>query len=204
MELRSTEPGSLCLVVPDDLRAWARTELASLRPANVVHVHPVSRWLVEMLGGNTAMAEVIDWLQNERGARVVLTSGPVQRERELAQEIVRLCKTKPLFYDGNLSLSQIAALSAESDGYFGVLPRDAHCRGGGCTGGGRCSADQFDHLGAVDAARAGLESPVSLQRNEARGCDWKQVRACLAAIHGSRGAGGVGADGEPRQNLSLR
>ena len=118
-------PGALCLVVPDDLRAWAREQLAPLRPARVVHVHPVSRWLWKCWD-NASMAAVIDWLQAERGARVVVTTGPVERERDRAREIVALCRTQPLFFDGNLSLTQIAALSAASDGYFGVDTAPMH------------------------------------------------------------------------------
>ena len=125
LRLRSTRPGNLCLVVPDDLRAWARAELARLRPARIVHVHPVSRWLWKCWNDG-AMAEVIDWLQTERDVRVVVTTGPAPRERERAREIIRLCRTKPLFFDGNVSLGQTAALSAESDGYFGIDTAPMH------------------------------------------------------------------------------
>jgi heptosyltransferase-3 len=125
LKLKSTKSQNLCLVIPDDLRKWAVKELAPLRPAKIIHIHPVSRWLWKCWG-NGAMARVIDWLQTERGTRVVLTTGPVARERKKAQEIVLLCRTRPLFYDGNLSLSQIAALSAVSDGYFGVDTAPMH------------------------------------------------------------------------------
>ena len=183
LKLRSTEPGNLCLVVPEDLRAWARAELAPLRPARIVHIHPVSRWLWKCWGDD-AMAQIIDWLQTERNARVVLTTGPVPRERERAQEIVRLCRTKPLFYDGNLSLSQIAALSAESDGYFGVDTAPMHMAAAvgvpvvalfGPTK--PKNWGPWTSLGHVLSKHCICSDPASKEK-----CDWSQVRACLAAI----------------------
>jgi len=147
-----------------------------------VHIHPVSRWLWKCWE-NEAMAEVIDWLQTERRARVVVTSGPAPKERDRAQEIVRLCRNKPLFYDGNLSLSQIAAISAESDGYFGVDTAPMHMAAA---------------VGVPVVALFGPTNPVNwgpwtpqaqvlkhacvCNETKREACDWKQVRACLAAI----------------------
>jgi heptosyltransferase-3 len=182
LELKTPKPGPLCLEIPDDLRAWARTELAPLRPAPIVHVHAVSRWLWKCWG-NDAMAEVIDWLQTERNARVVMTSGPAPRERERAQEIARLCQTKPLFYDGNLSLSQIAALSAESDGYFGVDTAPMHMAAA-------VGVPVVALFGPTNPVNWGpwtllaqvLQHPCLCNQTKREACDWKQVRACLAAI----------------------
>lgn len=177
-----SRPGNLCLVVPEDLCKWARAELAPLRPAQIVHVHPVSRWLWKCWDSK-AMAQIIDWLQTERNARVVVTTGPVLRERERAQEIIHLCRTQPLFYDGNLSLSQIAALSAESDGYFGVDTAPMHM----ATAVGVPVVALF---GPTKPQNWGPWTPlgrVLTHRcicNEPGGkkCDWTQVRACLTAI----------------------
>ncbi len=182
LKLRSTKPGNLCLVVPEDLRAWARKEFEPLRPGRIVHVHPVSRWLWKCWSSES-MAKVIDWLQAERNARVVMTTGPVARERERAQEIIRLCNSKPLFYDGNLSLSQIAALSAESDGYFGVDTAPMHMAAA---------------VGVPVVALFGPTNPASWRpwtpqgkvlihpcicnETKTEACDWNQVRACMAAI----------------------
>lgn len=125
VKLNNPKPGPLCLVIPDNLRAWAQHELASLKPAPIVHIHPVSRWLWKCWSSES-MAQVIDWLQAERGARVIVTTGPVGPERERATDIVCRCDTRPIFYDGNLTLNQIAALSAESNGYFGVDTAPMH------------------------------------------------------------------------------
>jgi ADP-heptose:LPS heptosyltransferase len=182
--LRSTTPGPLCLVVPDDLRAWACAELKPLRPAPVIHVHPVSRWLWKCWGTD-AMSQVIDWLQTERGARVIVTTGPVPQERERAQEIVRLCRTQPLFYDGNLSLTQIAALSAESDGYFGVDTAPMHMAAA-------VGVPVLALFGPTNPVSWGpwtpkarvLSHPCQCGSGPTANCTWAPgtVRACLAGI----------------------
>ena len=183
LSLRSPKPGNLCLLDPDDMRAWARNELAPLRPASIVHVHPVSRWLWKCWG-NQPMAQVIDWLQTERNARVVVTTGPAPRELERAREIIRLCRTQPLFYEGNLSLGQIAALSAESDGYFGVDTAPMHMAAAvgvpvvalfGPTN--PKNWGPWTPIGQVLAKHCPCNDPASTEK-----CDWSQVRACLAAI----------------------
>lgn len=182
-KLRSAKPGNLCLVVQDEMRAWARKELASLRPARIVHVHPVSRWLWKCWSSE-AMAQVIDWLQTERKVRVVVTTGPVAQELQRAQEIVGLCRTKPLFYEGNLSLEQIAALSAESDGYFGVDTAPMHMAAA-------VGVPVVALFGPTEPKTWGPWTPLGqvlfkhCPCNESGGqekCDWSRVRACLAAI----------------------
>jgi len=181
LKLRSTQPGPLRLELSDEVRAWAREQFAPLRPGPVIHVHPVARWLLKCWR-NDYMAEVIDWLQTERGARVVVTTGPVPAERARAQEVIRLCRTQPVFYDGNLSLTQTAALSAESDGFFGVDTAPMHMAAAvgapvvalfGPTGQKSWKPWNSRHL---------LVSHPCLCVAGRRACDWSQVRACLAAI----------------------
>jgi len=129
------------------------------------------------------MAQVIDWLQTERDARVVVTTGPVARERERAREIIGLCRTNPLFYDGNLSLSQIAALSAESDGYFGVDTAPMHMAAA-------VGVPVIALFGPTNPTSWGpwtprdkvLIHPCLCNETKKEACDWNQVRACLAAI----------------------
>ncbi len=182
LKLHSTKPGDLCLEIPDDLRAWARKELGPVRPARIVHIHPVARWLWKCWNSES-MARVIDWLQTKRGVRVVVTTGPVERERERAREIVCLCRTQPLFYDGNLSLSQIAALSAESDGYFGVDTAPMHMAAA-------VGVPVIALFGPTNPTSWGpwtsrgkvLIHPCLCNETNSQACDWNQVRACLNAI----------------------
>lgn len=125
VKLCNPTPGDLCLVLPDETRAWACAQLKPLRPAKIVHVHPVARW-VRKCWNDDSMARVIDWLQLERGARVVVTTGPIPRERERAQSIVGRCKTRPLFFDGTCTLTQLGAITAESDCFLGVDTAPMH------------------------------------------------------------------------------
>jgi heptosyltransferase-3 len=184
LALKSAEAGPLVLEIPDHLRRWAGEQLASLRPARIVQVHPVSRWLWKCWD-NESMAAVIDWLQEERGARVFVTTGPVERERRRAREIVARCRTRPLFFDGNLSLPQLAALSAASDGYFGIDTAPMHMAAAvgvpvvalfGPTGPEAWAP--WTPRGRV------LTSPCRCNLAQRQLCDWSDgaVRECLAAI----------------------
>jgi heptosyltransferase-3 len=182
LQLRTTTPGELCLVVPDDLRHWAEEQIAPLRPARVVHIHPVARWLWKCWD-NASMAAVIDWLQAERGARVVVTTGPVERERERAREIVALCRTEPLFFDGNLSLTQIAALSQATDGYFGVDTAPMHVAAAvGVPVVALFGPTNPQSWGPWAPRGRVLQAPCPCNEANRQVCDWNAVRACLASI----------------------
>ncbi|MEI9998457.1 MAG: putative lipopolysaccharide heptosyltransferase III [Verrucomicrobiota bacterium] len=181
-KLRETGPRDLCLVVPEDLRAWARAEFAPWRPARIVHVHPVSRWLWKCWSP-AAMAEVIDWLQTERHAHVVVTTGPAPRELEMAREIVRRCRTAPRFFPGDLSLSQIAALSAESDGYFGVDTAPMHMAAAvGVPVIALFGPTYPQTWGPRTPHATVLSKPCACNAAGSPQCDWNCTRACLAAI----------------------
>lgn len=129
------------------------------------------------------MAATIDWLQTERNARVVMTTGPAPRELEHARAIVRLCRTQPLFYEGNLSLSQIAALSAESAGYFGVDTAPMHMAAA-------VGVPVIALFGPTNARNWGPWTPLArvlshgcaCNETHRKACAWEQVRACMTAI----------------------
>jgi heptosyltransferase-3 len=182
LELREKKPGPLCLVIPEDLRAWAQKQLAPLRPNLVVHIHPVARWLWKSWR-TEAMAEVIDWLQNERGARVVVTTGPEPRERGRAREIVSACRSQPLFFDGNLSLTQTAALSHAADLYFGIDTAPMHMAAAvGAPVVALFGPTDADVWGPWTPRREILAHACACNQTKTRACDWSQVRGCLAAI----------------------
>ncbi len=182
VELRNQEPGPLCLNVSAEARRWARSELAALRPARIVHVHPVSRWLLKCWSDDS-MAKVIDWLQIERGARVVVTTGPVAEERARAREVIKLCQMKPRFYDGTISLAQTAAIAAESDGYFGVDTAPMHMAAA-------VGVPVVALFGPTHSVNWGPWTPLGCALSKrcpcnegpkGQKCDWSTVRACLAA-----------------------
>jgi heptosyltransferase-3 len=182
LRLESAQPGPLGLAVPADLRCWAEEQVAPLRPARVVQVHPVARWLWKCWESRS-MAAVIDWLQADRGARVIVTTGPVERERERAREIVALCRTKPLFFDGGLTLTQLAALSSVSDGYFGVDTAPMHMAAAvGVPVVALFGPTNASSWAPWTSRRRVLSAPCPCNEAKREVCDWSQVRACLASI----------------------
>jgi heptosyltransferase-3 len=188
LPLKSSEPGPLVLEIPADLRRWAAGQIAPLRPARVLQVHPVSRWMWKCWS-NENMAAVIDWLQGERGVRVVVTTGPVEGERQCAREIVELCHSKPLFFDGSLSLTQLAAISAVSDGYFGVDTAPMHM----AAAVGVPVVALFGPSGVGSwrpwTARCRvISNPCACLDERREACDWTAgvVRQCLATISVAR------------------
>jgi len=87
----------------------------------LVHVHapsrPYKRWTLE------GMAEVIDFLQLERGLRVALSGAPP--ERPYVEGIAQLCRchhgrSRPAVLAGRLSLRQTGALARRASLFFGV------------------------------------------------------------------------------------
>jgi heptosyltransferase-3 len=95
------------------------------KPKPVVHVHPVARWLFKCWN-NEKMAAVIDWLELERGARVIVTSSADPRELERTRAIIAQCRSQPVLLAGQVSLGQMVALSEQADCFLGVDTAPMH------------------------------------------------------------------------------
>lgn len=91
----------------------------------LIHIHPTSRWLFKTWP-DKSMAEVIDYLQNKRKTRVVLTSCPEKKELERANNILKICKSEPLNLLGKTTLKQLGVLSARAQLFFGVDSAPMH------------------------------------------------------------------------------
>jgi len=91
----------------------------------IVIMHPTSRWLFKCWTdeGNRGIA---DYLQGEHGARVILTCGPDEKEKEKALRILSKMKTRPISFLGNLTLKQLAALIDRADLFFGIDSAPMH------------------------------------------------------------------------------
>jgi len=87
-------------------------------------VHPTSRWLFKCWR-DEAVAEVIDRLEAS-GLRVVVTSGPDEREMEKAARIISLAASRPVDFTGRLTLKRLAALFKMSSIFFGVDTAPMH------------------------------------------------------------------------------
>lgn len=103
-------------------RWWAEWGFGGGHP--VAQVHPTSRWLFKCWD-EEKNARVIDALQ-ERGLRVVVTSGPASYEVEKAERIVNACRLRPAALLGRTTLKQLAALTARCALFFGVDSAPMH------------------------------------------------------------------------------
>lgn len=84
-----------------------------------IHIHPVSRWLFKCISDQT-MAQIIDFCQMELNEKVVITSAPVKAEINKINNILSLCKSKPINLSGELSLKQTASLNNRAKLFIGV------------------------------------------------------------------------------------
>ena len=84
----------------------------------IVHIHPTSRWLFKCWN-DEAMADVIDRIQGQYGAKVILTCSPDKREMDKANRIIELAKNKPISFIGNIDLKKLGAIAKRARLFFG-------------------------------------------------------------------------------------
>jgi heptosyltransferase-3 len=72
------------------------------------------------------MASVIDYLQQEKELKVIITGAPVKKELDRIDKILTLCKTKPVNLSGKLTLKHLACLSSKAKLFFGVDTAPMH------------------------------------------------------------------------------
>jgi heptosyltransferase-3 len=90
-----------------------------------IHIHPVSRWMFKCWEDDR-MASVIDYLQQEKELKVIITGAPVKKELDRIDKILTLCKTKPVNLSGKLTLKHLACLSSKAKLFFGVDTAPMH------------------------------------------------------------------------------
>lgn len=95
-----------------------------LRPGAYIHVHPASRWAFKCWP-TQRMAELIDRLESD-GRRVVITGAPTGDERDMVGAILSACSSRPVDLCGQLSLKDMAALSARARLFIGVDSAPMH------------------------------------------------------------------------------
>ena len=95
-----------------------------LHAKRFIHLHPASRWQFKCwtARGN---AELIDAL-TRNGHRVVLTGAPSADERAFVAEILKLARYAPIDLTGQLSLKELAALTARARLFVGVDSAPMH------------------------------------------------------------------------------
>lgn len=97
---------------------------AGLAAGDFIHLHPGSRWLFKCWPVEKTAA-LIEQL-NADGHRLVLTAAPDERERAMIAELRRLSAAPVLDLSGQLSLRELAALTARAKLFVGVDSAPMH------------------------------------------------------------------------------
>lgn len=173
----------LVLRLTEAERAWARQQ-RSATAGPVVVAHLVANWLFKCWDDAKA-AQVIDWLQREKGAEVWFTCGPAPAELARARAILARCQTRPRLWLGDLTLRQLAALIGAADAFLGVDTAPMHM----------AAALGTPLVALFGPTQPAIWKPWAMQSVVLRGacpcergdqrCDWAGVRDCLQAITGS-------------------
>ncbi len=96
----------------------------SLTAKKFIHLHPTSRWLFKAWP-ESEVAKLINELHT-RGETVVVTAAPSQRERAMVARILEGVKTPVINLTGQLTLPEMAALTAQAKVFLGVDSAPMH------------------------------------------------------------------------------
>ena len=105
-------------------RVSALLDQHGLKPRGFIQLHAASRWLFKCwpVERNAAL---VDALQAD-GWQVVLTAAPDQREQDMVAGIVATSRTPSINLAGQLSLKELAALTAQAKLFVGVDSAPMH------------------------------------------------------------------------------
>ncbi|MDA8382262.1 MAG: putative lipopolysaccharide heptosyltransferase III [Betaproteobacteria bacterium] len=96
----------------------------ALPSKSFVHVHPTSRWRFKCWPPDK-VAALIDRLQAE-GLKVVVTAGPAEEELRMVRDIAARTRSPFVDLSGQLSLKELAAVSAQARLFIGVDSAPMH------------------------------------------------------------------------------
>ena len=125
--IQPTEPQKPLWLVPGpeaEARVDALMQSAGLQPRGFIHVHPTSRWLFKSWT-EERNAELLRRLAAD-GHRIVLTAAPDPREKAIAARILAGAGPGVLDLSGQLTLRELAALTARARLFFGVDSAPMH------------------------------------------------------------------------------
>lgn len=116
----------LCLVAGDaaDARVSSLLQSLELDCGAFIHIHPASRWQFKCWPA-AAMAALIGRLQKD-GQRIVLSAAPDPAEMRLIADIESLLEQPVASLAGQLSLKELAALTARARLFVGVDSAPMH------------------------------------------------------------------------------
>ena len=96
----------------------------NIATGHFIHIHPASRWAFKCWPAER-MAKLVDELE-VAGRRVVITAAPTRDERIMVERILANCQSCPVNLSGQLSLKEMAALTARAGLFIGVDSAPMH------------------------------------------------------------------------------
>ena len=171
-------------------------------PASFIHFHPMSRWLFKC-PKDEIIADLLDFCELELGVKCVMTCANDEKEIARCENILRLAKSKPSAFLGNLSLKQVAFLSSKARLFVGVDTAVMHMAAAvntpvvalfgpssamnwgpwdnTCANSGYKAKNGIQHMGAHSVVQASWECvPCSCD-----GCNGSKKSRCLDEINTS-------------------
>ena len=121
-------PLSVDFYIPEQDEEWLKNILREkgIREQDViVHIHPTSRWLFKCWK-DEYMTILIDRVQEEYGANVIITCSSDKKEMDKANKIIALAKNKPIAFIGDISLKKLGAISKRAKLFFGMDSAPMH------------------------------------------------------------------------------
>jgi heptosyltransferase-3 len=116
------------LVMEPGAEARARVDAllaaAGVTPGGFIHVHPTSRWMFKAWP-EAANAQLLRRLASD-GHRVVVSAAPDAREKAIVGRILEAAGSGVTDLSGQLSLRELAALTARARLFFGVDSAPMH------------------------------------------------------------------------------
>lgn len=88
-------------------------------PKHFVHLHLFSSWMFKCLE-DSFCAKIIDCITETYQIPCILTTSNDTRESTKLQNILKLTQTKPLVFNGNLSLAEVSLLNSKALAFVGV------------------------------------------------------------------------------------
>lgn len=88
-------------------------------PPHFIHLHLFSRWFFKCLD-DSFCAKIIDAITQTYHIPCVLTAAKDSRESKKLQNILKLCHSKPLYFDGTLTLPEVSLLNSKALAFVGV------------------------------------------------------------------------------------
>ncbi len=147
-----------------------------------VALHPTSRWMFKTWHAR-GYAAVSDYIQNNYGLPVIITSGPAKVELQRVSEILSLTTTTPANCAGALTLKQLGCLISHARLFFGVDSAPMHMAAAVGTPAIALFGPSGDHMwGPWGQGHIVIKKDWECRPCGRDGCNGSKVSRCLEEI----------------------